>query len=331
MNPMNEFYGNEDSLDAPDSTENIGPTSPFLNQAELQWNPIGYEAPMDGSAVDMNNKHSSGDPVGFDLGAEIKSAEEWQAEADAWEAEKKRLEEKIADLEEQLEMEREHRIWRERQFCVTDSELERALEKCTELQQFNANLEHSLSESRAELDRAYARAQELDNLQAGASRTARTASLEVDRLTAELDNRAREAAHAFAESERLKSQVSQAHNYSNASNVRLAELQARISKQEEDYKYLINNLGLAVYVLSENSPSNVLEEQGIVLGGPNQPARVLAKPKSKRWKKLIWCYNTLFPHMILVSTTFLLSVGTGPEVLAELIGGTGVQLPNFPS
>ena len=89
--------------------------------------------------------------------------EVWRSKLELIEIQKSALQKKNEELEQQLDAEREARMWRERQQCATEAELEKYVESNEELREKLADLtlevetsRHALSqinESRVEVER----------------------------------------------------------------------------------------------------------------------------------------------------------------------------------
>lgn len=132
--------------DPTDSMQTVGASSPFPNSPGMNDNngllwvaPAKEEAPPTVDASDVAQEEDAVDTK--ELKSQVEKLRDEKAKAQA----------KVKELENQLEIERDARIWRERQHCVTETELERVIEANEELHERLAVLTASLESAQTQL------------------------------------------------------------------------------------------------------------------------------------------------------------------------------------
>lgn len=313
----------------------------------------------------------------------------------ALESMKADLEARLKEFESELCTEREARLWRERQVCVAEAELEKALVEIEELRQKLASdmssslnqvsgLKETVTENTSEspippasaFDRASLSVDtgswrhEVQDLSVSPSQHGQvdadpstssntppdvqpwasqpppsvqspdlggfystvssgvvpvTMSSDVLSLQSELAQCKAELESAQEEIRRLKAQLG---GGTHKMELSLKKLNDMLKSREQDFDYVTKNLALDIYTRSLNSPSTILSG---AIRAPSTPKRkaplhaqqqnatvVYTKPSGVR-RTAAWVYNFLLPHILLVLTTFLISVGTPPDLMKEVI------------
>jgi len=226
------------------------------------------------------------------------------------------LKSKVRDLEAQLEMERGQRMWREGQYCTTEQELERCLEENEALAESLRSAEQRLKNAQDELVEWSSECERLRATTSDAALRADSQSSEAKRLASLLSSQQTEVQLAKEAADKLSQELEAAVSASEGRKQELALLAERLQERDQDLKHLVNNLSLSTYAGSANAPSSMLE-------GERTSVAVTYRQPSALSTAAEWSYNIVLPHTLLLLTTFLLSVGTPPEMIADLlqIGG----------
>ncbi|CAK8986325.1 Hypothetical protein (Fragment) [Durusdinium trenchii] len=341
-------------VDSGGSVENFGPSSPLESSPDapvLQWNSVlaGASESQVAGTEERGRGSSDGDECTQDSPVDVAEILSRKAE----------LERKVADLEHELEMERQARIWRERQLCTAESELQKAAEANHELKEQVMVLEEQLRNSTASLpgpERPLANRPPPLDTGASAGEPERdekqeemqpppppppplpqfhhpqqiqppTASNQTSGPPGGAQSLEQELEWCKRELAQRTEELREARDAQNRLELSLTALNEQLKAREDDYEYLVKNLALSIYARSKVSPSSALQgsvdtpltprSRKAVLEG--QHGVVVYKKRTSVQNLFSWTYYYVLPHTLLVLTTFLISVGTPPEVLDDLI------------
>ena len=136
--------------DPTDSMQTVGASSPFPNSPGMvDSNGLLWVAPgKEDAETEAVNADGDGDAQN-----QAVDANELQSQVEKLREENTKALGKVKELENQLEIERDARIWRERQQCVTETELERVIEANEELHERLAVLTSSLESAQEQVSR----------------------------------------------------------------------------------------------------------------------------------------------------------------------------------
>jgi len=219
----------------------------------------------------------------------------------------KQLRKKIADLQKQLEVERDTRIWREREYCVAESELSKYVDIVEDLGSKTRISEQALDMLRTRLaDVTIERDQHESNLQRSTESSSESRA-QVNSLTDKLEVANAAVRVLETELESTKAELSKMSSQVKTSKQKLLD-------RELDHDRIVKNLGLAMYSVVPNSAS--VSEAGEM--------RVLYKKEASLSKLFRWSYNLVLPNLLIVLVAFLISIGAPCEMLDDISSGIHV-------